>query len=47
MVSEEWARECLVECSKKEFKLMDIEESKIIFDGRNINQNENKISIGK
>ena len=31
----------------EEFKLMDIEESKIIFDGRNINQNENKISIGK
>ena len=24
-----------------------IEESKIIFDGRNINQNKNKISIGK
>ena len=31
----------------EEFKLIDVEESKIIFDGRNINQNENKISIGK
>ena len=31
----------------KEFKLIDIEESKIIFDGRNINHNKNKISIGK
>ena len=31
----------------EEFKLIDIEESKIIFDGRNINQNKNKISIGK
>ena len=30
-----------------EFKLIDLEESKIIFDGRNINQNKNKISIGK
>jgi UDPglucose 6-dehydrogenase len=30
-----------------EFKLIDVEESKIIFDGRNINQNKNKISIGK
>ena len=29
------------------FKLIDVEESKIIFDGRNINQNKNKISIGK
>ena len=31
----------------EEFKLIDVEESKIIFDGRNINQNKNKISIGK
>ena len=31
----------------EEFKLLDVEESKIIFDGRNINQNKNKISIGK
>ncbi len=31
----------------EEFKLIDIEDSKIIFDGRNINQNRNKISIGK
>ena len=31
----------------EEFKLIDIEESKIIFDGRNINHNKNKISIGK
>jgi len=31
----------------EEFKKIDIEESKIIFDGRNINQNKNKISIGK
>ena len=31
----------------EEFKNIDIEESKIIFDGRNINQNKNKISIGK
>ena len=30
-----------------EFKFIDVEESKIIFDGRNINQNKNKISIGK
>ena len=30
----------------EEFKLIDVEESKIIFDGRNINQNKNKISIG-
>ena len=31
----------------EEFKVIDVEESKIIFDGRNINQNKNKISIGK
>ena len=31
----------------EEFKLIDVEESKIIFDGRNINHNKNKISIGK
>ena len=31
----------------EEFKLIDVEESKKIFDGRNINQNKNKISIGK
>ena len=31
----------------EEFKAIDVEESKIIFDGRNINQNKNKISIGK
>ena len=31
----------------EEFKLIDVGESKIIFDGRNINQNKNKISIGK
>ena len=31
----------------EEFKLIDVEESKIIFDGRNINLNKNKISIGK
>ena len=31
----------------EEFKNIDIEKSKIIFDGRNINQNKNKISIGK
>ena len=30
-----------------EFNLIDNKESIIIFDGRNINQNENKISIGK
>ena len=30
-----------------EFEHLDVEESKIIFDGRNINQNKNKISIGK
>ena len=30
-----------------EFKLIDVEESKIIFDGRNINQNKGRISIGK
>tara|TARA_B100000780_G_scaffold272811_1_gene235524 strand:+ start:789 stop:2132 length:1344 start_codon:yes stop_codon:yes gene_type:complete len=31
----------------EEFKQIDIEETKVIFDGRNINQNQNKISIGK
>ena len=31
----------------EEFKFIKNDESKIIFDGRNINQNENKISIGK
>ena len=31
----------------EEFKQIDIEDSKVIFDGRNINQNQNKISIGK
>ena len=31
----------------EEFKQIDIEESKVIFDGRNINQNKNKFSIGK
>ena len=31
----------------EEFKLIDVEESKTIFDGRNINLNKNKISIGK
>ena len=31
----------------EEFKVIDVEESKIIFDGRNINHNKNKISIGK
>jgi UDPglucose 6-dehydrogenase len=30
-----------------EFKLIDCNYSKIIFDGRNFNQNENKFSIGK
>ena len=29
----------------EEFKLMDIEESKIIFDGRNINQNKIKFQL--
>jgi UDPglucose 6-dehydrogenase len=31
----------------EEFRHIDLEESKIIFDGRNINLNKNKISIGK
>ena len=31
----------------EDFKQIDIEDSKMIFDGRNINQNKNKISIGK
>lgn len=31
----------------EEFKKIDIEDSKIIFDGRNINENKNKFSIGK
>lgn len=31
----------------EEFKIINSENSKIIFDGRNINQNKNKISIGK
>ena len=31
----------------EEFELIDVEESKIIFDGRNINLNKNRISIGK
>ena len=31
----------------EEFKQIDIKESKVIFDGRNINQNQNKFSIGK
>ena len=31
----------------EEFKFIDLNESKIIFDGRNINQNNNNISIGK
>ena len=31
----------------EEFKQIDIEDSKVIFDGRNINQNQNNISIGK
>ena len=31
----------------EEFKIIDNEESKVIFDGRNINQNQNKFSIGK
>ena len=31
----------------EEFKQINIKESKVIFDGRNINQNQNKISIGK
>jgi UDPglucose 6-dehydrogenase len=31
----------------EEFKLLDNNESKIIFDGRNINQNQNKFSIGR
>ena len=33
----------------EEFKQIDIEDTKVIFDGRNINQNQNqnKISIGK
>ena len=31
----------------EEFKKIDIEETKPIFDGRNINENINKISIGK
>ena len=30
----------------EEFKFIDLNESKIIFDGRNINQNNNNISIG-
>ena len=31
----------------EEFRYIDLEESKIVFDGRNININKNKISIGK
>ena len=31
----------------KEFQVIENEESKVIFDGRNINQNKHKISIGK
>ena len=31
----------------EEFRHIDLEESKIIFDGRNINLNKKKISIGK
>ena len=31
----------------EEFKLIDNNDSKIIFDGRNINQNQNKFSLGK
>jgi UDPglucose 6-dehydrogenase len=31
----------------EEFKQINIDESKVIFDGRNINQNKNKFSIGK
>ena len=31
----------------EEFKQINIAESKVIFDGRNINQNKNKFSIGK
>ncbi len=31
----------------EEFRHIDLEESKIVFDGRNININKNKISIGK
>jgi len=31
----------------KEFEKIDIDKSKVIFDGRNINQNQNTISIGK
>jgi UDPglucose 6-dehydrogenase len=31
----------------EQFKYINIEESKVIFDGRNINQNKNKFSIGK
>jgi UDPglucose 6-dehydrogenase len=31
----------------EEFKQIDIDNSKIIFDGRNINKNQNKFSIGK
>ena len=31
----------------EEFKYIDVEGSKVIFDGRNINQNQNRFSIGK
>ena len=31
----------------EEFKKIDVEDTKIIFDGRNFNENHNKISIGK
>ena len=31
----------------EEFNLIDSKESIVIFDGRNINQNKNKFSIGK
>ncbi len=31
----------------EEFKYIDVEGTKVIFDGRNINQNQNKFSIGK
>ena len=31
----------------EEFKNIDIDDAKIIFDGRNINENKNKFSIGK